>query len=94
MKRLTVTQRKIHSALVVGGLLAGVLPKVIDLNIALDELHIICTCPDYRTNLIGTCKHVEGVLVYLREACGQQHNQRDNGNDETKFPRGCWPPRL
>jgi len=22
-----------------------------------------CTCPDFRTNLIGTCKHIEAVLV-------------------------------
>jgi len=26
-----------------------------------------CTCPDYRTNTIGTCKHIEGVLVNLKE---------------------------
>lgn len=26
-----------------------------------------CTCPDYRTNLIGTCKHIEGVLFHLQE---------------------------
>jgi len=24
-----------------------------------------CTCPDYRTNTIGTCKHIEGVLANL-----------------------------
>jgi superfamily II DNA or RNA helicase len=24
-----------------------------------------CTCPDYRTNTIGTCKHIEGVLAHL-----------------------------
>ncbi|MBN1955253.1 MAG: DEAD/DEAH box helicase [Anaerolineae bacterium] len=24
-----------------------------------------CTCPDYRTNTIGTCKHIEGVLGNL-----------------------------
>ncbi len=39
---------------------------------SLDERRNTCTCPDYRTNLIGTCKHVEGVLIYLREAYGQQ----------------------
>ena len=33
----------------------------------LEELHNTCTCPDYRTNLIGTCKHIEGVLIQLRE---------------------------
>jgi superfamily II DNA or RNA helicase len=25
-----------------------------------------CTCPDFRTNTLGTCKHVEGVLAALR----------------------------
>jgi superfamily II DNA or RNA helicase len=34
---------------------------------ALDELTNTCDCPDYRTNLIGTCKHIEGVLLYLRK---------------------------
>jgi SNF2 family DNA or RNA helicase len=26
-----------------------------------------CTCPDFRTNTLGTCKHIEAVLVLLRE---------------------------
>ena len=26
-----------------------------------------CTCPDYRTNTIGTCKHIEGVLANLAQ---------------------------
>src|SRR5262249_18837827 len=25
-----------------------------------------CTCPDFRSNTLGTCKHVEGVLATLR----------------------------
>ncbi len=33
---------------------------------SLDEMQNTCTCPDYKTNLIGTCKHIEGVLIYLR----------------------------
>jgi superfamily II DNA or RNA helicase len=33
---------------------------------ALDERRNTCTCPDYRTNLVGTCKHIEGVLLYLK----------------------------
>ncbi|MBS1253406.1 MAG: Replicative DNA helicase [Anaerolineales bacterium] len=33
----------------------------------LEELHNTCTCPDYQTNLIGTCKHIEGVLIQLRD---------------------------
>ena len=39
---------------------------------SLNERRNTCTCPDYRTNLIGTCKHIEGVLIYLREAYGKQ----------------------
>jgi len=31
-----------------------------------------CTCPDYRTSTIGTCKHIEGVLANLeKEFAGQ-----------------------
>src|SRR5688572_32869637 len=26
-----------------------------------------CTCPDFRTNTLGTCKHIEAVLAALRE---------------------------
>jgi len=26
-----------------------------------------CTCPDYRTSTIGTCKHIEGVLANLEK---------------------------
>jgi superfamily II DNA or RNA helicase len=31
-----------------------------------------CTCPDYRTNTIGTCKHIEGVLANLGEEFADQ----------------------
>lgn len=31
-----------------------------------------CSCPDFRTNLLGTCKHVEGVLDFLR----RKHRRR------------------
>ena len=34
---------------------------------SLDELQNTCTCPDYKTNLIGTCKHIESVMLHLRE---------------------------
>ena len=27
-----------------------------------------CECPDFRTNTLGTCKHIEGVLAALRMA--------------------------
>ena len=39
---------------------------------SLDEQRNSCTCPDYRTNLIGTCKHIEGVLAHLREKYADQ----------------------
>ena len=31
-----------------------------------------CTCPDYRTNMIGTCKHIEGVLANLKSEFADQ----------------------
>lgn len=33
---------------------------------ALDAAHNGCTCPDFETNLLGTCKHVEAVLHHLK----------------------------
>src|SRR6266542_2633947 len=33
---------------------------------ALDAPHNGCNCPDFATNLLGTCKHVEAVLQHLR----------------------------
>jgi hypothetical protein len=42
---------------------------------SLTELQNSCTCPDYQTNLIGTCKHIEGVLLNLREALGEQWDE-------------------
>jgi superfamily II DNA or RNA helicase len=39
---------------------------------SLDELQNSCTCPDYKTNLIGTCKHIEGVLIYLEKEHGKK----------------------
>ncbi len=31
-----------------------------------------CECPDYRTNTLGTCKHIEAVLAALREQMPEQ----------------------
>lgn len=39
---------------------------------SLDELQNSCTCPDYKANLIGTCKHIEGVLIYLEKEHGRK----------------------
>ncbi len=34
-----------------------------------------CTCPDYRTNTIGTCKHIEGVLANLAKEFAEQWDE-------------------
>ena len=39
---------------------------------SLDELQNSCTCPDYKSNLIGTCKHIEGVLISLEKEHGNK----------------------
>jgi superfamily II DNA or RNA helicase len=35
-----------------------------------------CTCPDFRTNTLGTCKHIEAVLAVLRQEIPPQLRQR------------------
>jgi superfamily II DNA or RNA helicase len=35
-----------------------------------------CTCPDFRTNTLGTCKHIEAVLASLREETPVQLQHR------------------
>jgi superfamily II DNA or RNA helicase len=42
---------------------------------SLTELQNSCTCPDYQTNLVGTCKHIEGVLVHLKERLGERWDE-------------------
>jgi superfamily II DNA or RNA helicase len=37
---------------------------------SLDDFHNTCTCADYKSNLIGTCKHIEGVLLNLKKKYG------------------------
>lgn len=36
----------------------------------------VCSCPDYQTNTLGTCKHVEAILSALREENPDQLQQR------------------
>lgn len=38
---------------------------------SLTELLNSCTCTDYKTNLLGTCKHIEAVLLRLKENLGE-----------------------
>lgn len=34
-----------------------------------------CSCPDFRTSGLGTCKHVEGVKLWLRAEGKEVHNE-------------------
>jgi SWIM zinc finger len=47
---------------------------------SLSALDNSCTCPDYRKNGLGTCKHIEAVLRRLRGYGG--HPRRVPGIDE------------
>jgi superfamily II DNA or RNA helicase len=38
---------------------------------SLTDLLNSCTCADYKTNLLGTCKHIEAVLLHLKENLGE-----------------------
>src|SRR3954470_24246833 len=35
-----------------------------------------CECPDFRTNTLGTCKHIEDVLAALRDETPPQLHRR------------------
>jgi superfamily II DNA or RNA helicase len=35
-----------------------------------------CTCPDFRTNTLGTCKHIEAVLAALKDETPAQLHRR------------------
>ncbi|MBN1994047.1 MAG: DEAD/DEAH box helicase family protein [Anaerolineae bacterium] len=39
---------------------------------SLTDLLNSCSCADYKTNLLGTCKHIEAVLLHLKENLGDQ----------------------
>ena len=41
---------------------------------SLTELLNTCSCPDYATNTIGTCKHIEGVLGNLQKQFEKKWN--------------------
>jgi superfamily II DNA or RNA helicase len=42
---------------------------------ALDRPHNSCSCPDFETNLLGSCKHVEAVLHRLRKRNRRRFNE-------------------
>jgi hypothetical protein len=35
-----------------------------------------CTCPDFAVNTLGTCKHIEGLLIHLRERFGRSFRRQ------------------
>jgi superfamily II DNA or RNA helicase len=37
---------------------------------SVDQLINSCSCPDYKTNTVSTCKHIEGVLQFLKKHLG------------------------
>ena len=42
---------------------------------SVDQLLNSCSCPDYHTNTIGTCKHIEGVLLHLKQALAERWDE-------------------
>jgi superfamily II DNA or RNA helicase len=41
--------------------------EILSLNQALDRRNNLCDCPDHQVNGLGTCKHIEAVLLKLRK---------------------------
>ncbi len=39
---------------------------------SLTDLLNSCSCADYQSNLLGTCKHIEAVLLHLKDNLGDQ----------------------
>jgi superfamily II DNA or RNA helicase len=35
-----------------------------------------CSCPDFAVNTLGTCKHIEGLLIHLRERFGRSFRRQ------------------
>ena len=47
-----------------------------------------CTCPDFATNQLGTCKHIEAVLHQLAQAHGT--SRTDQGPAPADRPSSSW----
>lgn len=45
---------------------------------SLTALHNSCDCPDYRSNRLGTCKHIEHILLRLRKKGIRAYKQAAN----------------
>ncbi len=47
-----------------------------------------CTCPDFQTNNLGTCKHIEAVLLHLEETEGTPQVRRPQSYAEVRMDYG------
>ncbi len=45
-----------------------------------------CTCPDFSTNSLGTCKHLEGVKLYLEKEAPDLFETMKKSAVESSFP--------
>ena len=63
-----------------------------------DIVHSVhaCTCPDYRINGLGTCKHTEAVRLWLkRRQRGEMRVAAEKGSPRVDLvPGGARNPRL
>jgi superfamily II DNA or RNA helicase len=54
-----------------------------------------CACPDYAVNTLGTCKHIEAVLLHARSRFGGKlEKSRYRRKHTTIFLDGREPPRV
>jgi hypothetical protein len=60
---------------------------------SLDELHNSCSCPDFATNLLGTCKHIEAVLHRVRRILRRRGGRVDHGRSATSYLYLVWGPK-
>jgi superfamily II DNA or RNA helicase len=59
---------------------------------ALDLAHNGCDCPDFATNLLGTCKHVEAVLHHLRTDAPRRLKRALAGGPATSYLHLVFEP--
>ena len=49
-------------------------PYVVELRSRSEPINS-CTCPDFQKNFLGTCKHIERVLLGLRHHTGSRRRR-------------------
>ena len=48
----------------------------------LTERQFACTCPDFRSNGLGTCKHVEATLIWLKRRVKGDYTLAEKGGSD------------